>query len=50
MEEIIDGLEGCYSFEQLESYQTGKESTGWLKIISENGKPNISTGGVFESV
>lgn len=46
VEEISAGLVDCYSFEQLKPHQTGKESTGWLKIISENGEPNISTGGI----
>ncbi len=45
VEEILGGLEGCYSFEELKPYLTGKVATGWLKILSESSEPNIETGG-----
>jgi hypothetical protein len=38
--EVRDGLDACYSEEDLKAFQTGKTWTGWIKLVDDNGQPN----------
>ena len=46
VEEVTSGLKSCYTFEELAPHLTGREMTGWIKVLGDDGEPNFVTDGI----